>query len=57
MLYFPESIGGRYSVLTPVGLLSIAVAGIDIHKLLAGAKELASFDAFIGKALDYAISR
>ncbi len=57
LLYLPESIGGRYSVLTPVGLLPIAVAGIDIHKLLAGAKELASFDAFTGKALDYAISR
>lgn len=33
----PDNIGGRYSVLTPVGLLPIAVAGIDIDRLLAGA--------------------
>ena len=35
----PESIGGRYSVLTAVGLLPMAVAGIDIRKVLAGAQE------------------
>ncbi|WP_404427740.1 glucose-6-phosphate isomerase [Ureibacillus chungkukjangi] len=34
----PSNIGGRYSVLTPVGLLPIAVAGIDISQLLEGAK-------------------
>lgn len=34
----PDNIGGRYSVLTAVGLLPIAVAGIDIDKLMAGAK-------------------
>ena len=34
----PDNIGGRYSVLTAVGLLPIAIAGIDIEKLLAGAK-------------------
>ena len=34
----PNNIGGRYSVLTPVGLLPIAVAGIDIDKLMAGAR-------------------
>lgn len=34
----PDNIGGRYSVLTPVGLLPIAVAGIDIDKLMAGAQ-------------------
>ncbi len=33
----PSNIGGRYSVLTPVGLLPIAVAGIDIDKLMLGA--------------------
>ena len=33
----PDNIGGRYSVLTPVGLLPIAVAGIDIDKLMEGA--------------------
>ena len=34
----PDNIGGRYSVLTAVGLLPIAVAGIDITKLLEGAR-------------------
>lgn len=33
----PDDIGGRYSVLTPVGLLPIATAGIDISKLVNGA--------------------
>lgn len=36
----PDSVGGRYSVLTPVGLLPIAVAGINIRKLVAGAVEI-----------------
>ena len=35
----PDNIGGRYSVLTSVGLLPIAVAGIDIDSLMSGAKE------------------
>ena len=34
----PDNVGGRFSVLTPVGLLPIAVAGIDIEKLMNGAK-------------------
>lgn len=34
----PDDVGGRYSVLTPVGLLPIAIAGYDIKKLLEGAK-------------------
>ena len=34
----PDNIGGRYSVLTAVGLLPIAVAGIDITRLMEGAK-------------------
>ena len=34
----PDNVGGRYSVLTAVGLLPIAVAGIDIQKLMNGAK-------------------
>ena len=33
----PKNVGGRYSVLTPVGLLPIAVAGLDIQELLDGA--------------------
>lgn len=36
----PDDIGGRYSVLTAVGLLPIAVAGIDIEQLMAGAKSM-----------------
>ncbi len=35
----PDDIGGRYSVLTPVGLLPVAVAGIDIVSMLQGAAE------------------
>lgn len=34
----PDNVGGRFSVLTAVGLLPIAVAGINIDKLMAGAK-------------------
>lgn len=34
----PDNVGGRYSVLTAVGLLPIAVAGIDIDKLMNGAR-------------------
>ena len=34
----PDNVGGRYSVLTAVGLLPIATAGIDIDKLMKGAK-------------------
>jgi len=37
----PSNIGGRYSVLTPVGLLPIAVAGVDIVELMQGAKQAA----------------
>lgn len=36
----PDNVGGRYSVLTPVGLLPIAVAGINIRKLVEGAKDI-----------------
>jgi glucose-6-phosphate isomerase len=35
----PDDVGGRFSVLTAVGLLPIAVAGIDINELMAGAAE------------------
>lgn len=37
----PDNVGGRFSVLTPVGLLPIAIAGFDIEKLVEGAKEMA----------------
>lgn len=39
LLDIPSDIGGRYSVLTAVGLLPLAVAGIDIRRLLEGAKD------------------
>ena len=36
----PDNVGGRFSVLTPVGLLPIAVAGFDIDKLVEGAARM-----------------
>jgi glucose-6-phosphate isomerase len=57
----PDNVGGRYSVLTPVGLLPIAVAGHDIKALVAGAKSMqdysvaAAFDE--NPALLYAATR
>lgn len=38
----PDDVGGRFSVLTPVGLLPLAVAGIDIKQLVAGAVSMKS---------------
>jgi len=35
----PDNVGGRYSVLTAVGLLPIAVSGVDIQKIMDGAKQ------------------
>ena len=35
----PDNVGGRFSVLTAVGLLPIAAAGINIDELMAGAKD------------------
>lgn len=37
----PDDVGGRFSVLTPVGLLPVAAAGIDIDALMAGAQDMA----------------
>ena len=51
----PDNIGGRYSVLTAVGLLPMAVAGVDISKLLEGAAE--AVDAIVEPALNYAYMR
>jgi glucose-6-phosphate isomerase len=36
----PDNIGGRYSVLTPAGLLPIAISGLDIRMLVKGAKSM-----------------
>lgn len=57
----PDNVGGRYSVLTPVGLLPIAVAGHNIHDLNNGALEmnklLRQTEAAENPALQYAIVR
>ena len=36
----PDNVGGRYSVLTPVGLIAIAIAGFDVRELVNGAKSM-----------------
>ncbi len=43
----PPDVGGRYSVLSPVGLLPAALAGIPLDELLAGAREVDGPDAFL----------
>lgn len=53
----PSDIGGRYSVLTPVGLLPIAVAGVDIRGLLQGAETMASSPEWDFDASAYAVAR
>lgn len=53
----PDDVGGRYSVLTPVGLLPMAVCGIDVRALLAGATEMAESPEWDADLTDYAISR
>lgn len=57
----PDDIGGRYSVLTPVGLLPIAAAGIDLDQIFAGAKDAyqSCFTGDLGqnKAYQYAALR
>jgi len=40
MYVIPDNVGGRFSVLTPVGLLPIAVAGYDVDKLMQGARDI-----------------
>ena len=51
----PDNVGGRFSVLTPVGLLPIAVAGFDIRSLVAGAVEMEKDGD--EQVLNYAIAR
>ncbi len=54
----PDNIGGRYSVLTPVGLLPTAVAGHDIEALVNGALKIETSDwSADGSLLDYAVNR
>ena len=61
VLPIPADVGGRFSVLTPVGLLPAAVAGLDIDALLAGASQCvdevnergAEHPAVVGAAMHY----
>jgi glucose-6-phosphate isomerase len=57
----PDDVGGRYSVLTPVGLLPIAIAGFNIAQLLKGAqaaaKDFQSTDVSKNMAARYAAAR
>jgi glucose-6-phosphate isomerase len=57
----PDDVGGRYSVLSPVGLLPLAVAGYDIKKMVHGAqqafKDASTADLSRNVAYQYAIYR
>ena len=57
----PDDVGGRYSVLTAVGLLPIAVAGVDIDALMAGAADMmalcAKDDLAVNPAWQYGAAR
>ncbi|MCX7904875.1 MAG: glucose-6-phosphate isomerase [Caloramator sp.] len=57
----PDDVGGRYSVLTAVGLLPIAVSGVDIREMMQGAldgmKEYSNLDIFNNPAYLYAAIR
>jgi glucose-6-phosphate isomerase len=50
-LDIPLAVGGRYSVLTPVGILPAALVGIDTARLMAGARDIAERCAGAGDAL------
>ncbi|MFC1510131.1 glucose-6-phosphate isomerase [Candidatus Omnitrophota bacterium] len=57
----PDDVGGRFSVLTPVGLVPLALAGVDIKSLVAGARvgeaEYAVNDLSVNIAYQYAAIR
>ncbi len=57
----PDDVGGRYSVLTPVGLLPIAIAGFSIQKIINGAviaeNDAKNSDINSDLAMQYAITR
>lgn len=54
----PSNIGGRYSVFTPVGLLPLAVSGVNIKELLAGVNlAMKDFKNFDNEAYKYALTR
>ena len=66
-LEVPDGVGGRFSVLSPVGLLPAAICGIDIDALLAGAADadkarcaaasLDKNDAYMAAAVEYLLDR
>lgn len=56
----PEDMGGRYSVLSPVGLFPMAFAGVDLEALMKGArdaKDAVARDPKNNRAVDYALAR
>ncbi len=57
----PDEVGGRYSVLTSVGLLPIAVSGIDVDEMMEGARQammdLNNEDLMTNPAYQYAVGR
>ncbi len=59
IFHIPDNVGGRYSVLTAVGLLPLALVGVNINSLLQGAKNLknsffsGNYDQIIQKAIYY----
>ena len=57
----PDDIGGRYSVITPVGLVPLAIMGVDIKKIMAGLydayKEFNTADLSKNPAYQYAVCR
>lgn len=57
----PDNVGGRFSVLTPVGLLPIATANIDIKKIIKGAKkakdDLENIDINTNDSIKFALLR
>lgn len=57
----PDDVGGRFSILTPVGLVPLAIAGVDIKSLIAGAqegqREYAVNDLSQNVAMQYAATR
>ena len=59
--YIPKTIGGRFSVLTNVGLVPLAICGIDINSIIKGARSafhnLATADIQINTAYKYAATR
>ena len=61
MFHLPHEVGGRFSVFTPVGLLPLAVAGVDIDALLEGARTMSEqckkTDASENPAIEYAMIR